>query len=73
MKGTAKSVTISILIVAFLVGCVGGFVQTFNMDGFISFLKGFAPLYISLIASIGANSAVEKIQEKKGGVGAQCV
>ena len=35
------------------------------MNGYIDFLKGFAPLYISLIVSIGGNSAVKKIQETK--------
>lgn len=61
----AKKLTLIILSLAFIIGCVGAFVQTFNMDGFIAFLKGFAPLYISLIASIGANSAVEKYKETK--------
>lgn len=61
----AKKLTLIILALAFIIGCVGAFVQTFNMDGFIAFLKGFAPLYISLIASIGANSAVEKYKETK--------
>lgn len=61
----AKKLTLIILALAFIIGCVGAFVQTFNMDGFINFLKGFAPLYIALIASIGANSAVKKVQEKK--------
>lgn len=61
----AKKLTLIILSLAFIIGCVGAFVQTFNMDGFINFLKGFAPLYIALIASIGANSAVKKVQEKK--------
>lgn len=61
----AKKLTLIILSLAFIIGCVGAFVQTFNFDGFINFLKGFAPLYIALIASIGANSAVKKVQEKK--------
>jgi len=29
------------------------------MEGYVNFLKGFAPLYMTLIASIGANSALE--------------
>jgi hypothetical protein len=61
----AKKLTLIILSLAFLIGSVGAFVGTFNMDGYINFLKGFAPLYIALIASIGANSAVTKVQEKK--------
>jgi len=59
----AKKLTLIILSLAFLIGSVGAFVGTFNMDGYINFLKGFAPLYIALIASIGANSAVEKYKK----------
>ena len=58
----AKKLTLIILSLSFLIGSVGAFVGTFNMDGYINFLKGFAPLYIALIASIGANSAVTKVQ-----------
>ena len=61
----AKKLTLIILSLAFLIGSVGSFVGTFNMDGYINFLKGFAPLYIALIASIGANSAVTKVQDGK--------
>jgi hypothetical protein len=61
----AKKLTLIILSLAFLIGSVGAFVGTFNMDGYINFLKGFAPLYIALIASIGANSAVTKVQDGK--------
>ena len=61
----AKKLTLIILAIAFIVGCVGAWFKVFDMEGFIAFLKGFAPLYISLIASIGANSAVEKYKETK--------
>ena len=59
----AKYLTLGILLVGFIIGVIGYFVVPFNMDGYISFLKGFAPLYIALIASIGANSAVEKYKK----------
>ena len=59
----AKYLTLGILLVGFIIGVVGSFIVSFNMDGYISFLKGFAPLYIALIASIGANSAVEKYKK----------
>jgi hypothetical protein len=59
----AKYLTLGILLVGFIIGVIGSFVVPFNMDGYISFLKGFAPLYIALIASIGANSAVEKYKK----------
>lgn len=59
----AKYLTLGILLVGFIIGVVGSFIVSFNMDGYINFLKGFAPLYIALIASIGANSAVEKYKK----------
>jgi len=59
----AKNLTLTILALAFLVGSIGAFVAGFNMEGYTSFLKGFAPLYIALIASIGANSAMGKVQK----------
>ena len=59
----AKYLTLGILLVGFIIGVIGSFIVPFNMDGYISFLKGFAPLYIALIASIGANSAVEKYKK----------
>ena len=62
MKNLAKYITLGLLIVAFLVGAVGAFVPTFLMEGYTSFLKSFSPIYISLIASIGANSAFAKVQ-----------
>lgn len=64
-KGIAKKLTLIILAIAFAVGCIGAFVPTFNMDGYTRFLPAFAPIYISLIASIGANSAMEKYKEKQ--------
>lgn len=65
MKNTAKNLTLGILVAAFVVGCVGAFVPTFLMEGYTSFLKSFAPIYVSLIASIGYNSAIEKKEMKK--------
>ncbi len=59
----AKNLTLIMLTVAFVVGCVGAFVPQFLMESYTNFLKGFAPLYISLIASIGAISAVEKYKK----------
>lgn len=68
MKNLAKYTTIGILISAFCVGSVGAFIPTFLMEGYVVFLKGFAPLYITMITSIGANSAIKKIQENKKGI-----
>lgn len=64
-KNLAKNVTIILLIGMFIVGAVGSFIATFEMDGYVKLLNAYAPLYISLIASIGANSAVKKVKEAK--------
>lgn len=64
-KNLAKNVTIILLVVMFVVGAAGSFVATFEMDGYVKLLNAYAPLYISLIASIGANSAVKKVKEAK--------
>ena len=64
-KNIAKNTTIMLLILMFIVGSVGSFVVEFGMDKYIDFLKAYAPLYMSLILSIGANSAVKKIKETK--------
>lgn len=64
-KMTAKNITLAMILVIFVVGLVGSFIATFNMVGFISFIKGFSVMYIPLIASIGLNSGVEKMNIKK--------
>lgn len=60
----AKKITLVILVVAFGIGCVGSWFNIFNMDAFTKFLIHFSPFYLGLIASIGTNSAIEKV---KGG------
>jgi hypothetical protein len=63
-KDLAKKTTIALLVVMFIIGCVGAFVSTFKMEEYVSFLKAYAPLYISLIASIGVNSFKKKDKEQ---------
>ena len=60
MKSPAKKITLGILIIAFLMGCIGSWFKTFNMVSYTSFLLAFSPFYLGLIASIGVNSAIEK-------------
>jgi hypothetical protein len=60
----AKKITLGILIIAFLIGCIGSWFEAFDMDAFTKFLIHFSPFYLGLIASIGTNSVVEKV---KGG------
>lgn len=64
-KQTAKSITLGIIIVGFLVGVIGAFTPVFNMNGYVTFIKGFSTLYIPLIASIGVNSGITKITQSK--------
>ena len=61
----AKKITLAILVISFAIGCIGSWFEVFNMDAFTKFLIHFSPFYLGLIASIGTNSVVEKIQEKK--------
>jgi len=64
MKNIAKYTTLAILVVAFVIGCLGPWFKVFNMEGYTSFLLSFSPFYLGLIASIGINSGIEKT---KGG------
>ena len=65
VKQLAKKVTLGILVLSFIGGLVGAFITTFNMEGYISFLKAFVPFFSVMIASIGANSAIAKVQANK--------
>ena len=64
MKGIAKYMTLAILAIAFIIGCIGPFVKVFEMVKYTDFLKAFAPWYMSLIASIGANAVAKTVKEK---------
>ena len=68
MKQMAKKVTLGIMVIAFFGGLIGAFIEGFNMDGYTSFLKSFVPFFSVMIASIGTNSAITKIQISKGKV-----
>lgn len=61
----AKKLTLIILVLAFLVGSVGAWFKAFDIEAYGGFLKAFAPIYMALIASIGANSAIEKYKGVK--------
>jgi hypothetical protein len=60
----AKKITLAMILIVFLVGLVGSFITTFNMIGFIAFIKGFSVMYIPLIASIGVNSGLKKVKKE---------
>ena len=61
----AKKITLGILIVSVLVGLVLLFFKSVPMDRFEIYVKAVAFLYTPLIASIGINSGIEKVTEKK--------
>lgn len=65
IRKKAKSITLGIIIVGFLIGIIGSFIPIFNMAGYVSFIKGFSALYIPLIASIGINSGIDKYNKNK--------
>ena len=65
VKKLAKKMTLGILGLSFLGGLIGAFLSTFNMEGYILFLKSFVPFFSVMIASIGANSAISKLQTTK--------
>lgn len=65
IKVKAKNLTLIIITVAFIVGCVGAFLPSFNMEGFISFIKAGTPSIVTLFTSIGVSSVVDKVKENK--------
>ena len=61
----AKKITLIIFTLVFVVGCIGAFVPTFQMEGFIAFIKVFTPTFITLLTSIGASAITDKIKAEK--------
>lgn len=61
----AKKITLIIFTLVFVVGCIGAFVPTFQMEGFIAFIKVFTPTFITLLTSIGASAITDKIKTEK--------
>lgn len=65
MKNIAKYITLAILVVAFVIGCLGPWFKVFDMGKYDTFLSAYTPLYVTLITSIGAHKIVETIQNNK--------
>lgn len=64
--GSAKSITLVILLLAFGFGVYGSFDKAnFNMAEYVTFLEGFAWFFAPLIISIGAGSATKTLAAKK--------
>lgn len=67
MKQPAKKLTLGILVGTWIVGMVGCFLPSFNMDSMTSFMLSFSPFWLGMVASIGINSYKEKSNENKSG------
>jgi DNA-binding sugar fermentation-stimulating protein len=65
IENLAKNTTLAILVFVIVFGAVASFFPSFNMDGYVKLLQAYAPLYGTLIVSIGANSAMQKIKGSK--------
>ena len=65
MKQPAKKLTLAILAVAFIVGLVGCFLASFDMDKFVQFLGAFLPFFLGMVASVGTGAVFDRIQEGK--------
>ena len=66
MKTSAKKLTLSMLSIGFLIGIICLFIPNIDMERYVTFVKAFALLYTPLIASIGINSGIEKINTHQG-------
>jgi len=61
----AKKLTLGILVLVLFIGIIMLFIKSLDMERYSIFLKAFSPFYISLIASIGVNSGIEKFNSGK--------
>jgi cadmium resistance protein CadD (predicted permease) len=68
MKKPAKKITLGILVGTWLVGMVGCFLASFDMEKMTSFMLGFSPFFLGLVASIGVNSYKEKQRDNQKSV-----
>ena len=59
-----KKVSLIITIVTAIIGIVLIFITDIEMERYEIFTKAFAPFAVTLMVSIGANSAVDKISGK---------
>ena len=59
-----KKVSLIITIVTAIIGIVLIFITDIDMERYEIFTKAFAPFAVTLMVSIGANSAVDKISGK---------
>lgn len=66
IKGSAKNITLLVLVLAFAFGIYGSFSNSLiNMAEYVTFLESFTWFFAPLIVSIGAGSATKNIMKKK--------
>lgn len=64
MKHPAKKISLGLTIVIAIVGIVLLFIPSIDMERYRAFTQAFAPLAVTLMISIGANSALEKFNKE---------
>lgn len=59
-----KIISLIITIITAVIGIILIFITDIDMERYATFTKAFAPFALTLMVSIGANSAVDKISGK---------
>ena len=59
-----KIISLIITIITAVIGIILIFITNIDMERYATFTKAFAPFAVTLMVSIGANSAVDKISGK---------
>lgn len=59
-----KIISLIITIITAVIGIILIFITNIDMERYATFTKAFAPFALTLMVSIGANSAVDKIRGK---------
>lgn len=59
-----KKISLIITVITAIIGIVLIFITDIDMERYATFTKAFAPFALTLMVSIGANSAVDKISGK---------
>lgn len=59
-----KIISLIITVITAVIGIILIFITNIDMERYATFTKAFAPFALTLMVSIGANSAVDKISGK---------
>ena len=59
-----KIISLIITVITAMIGIILIFITNIDMERYATFTKAFAPFALTLMVSIGANSAVDKISGK---------